>query len=118
MDSDDRIERRDDDRQIERLDAADEGTAQGPAAASVISANLAGINTGLSTAATGAPSAGNIGGFSGDQASAVLGGDAEDEEAVAMNLDALEQFGSRHRQTGDEGVSTEQSELEADELNG
>ncbi len=118
MDRRDRAEPHEDADQFDRIEAADEGTVQGPAAASVISANLAGLNAGLSTVATAAPSAGNIGGVSGAEAAAVIGGDAEDEEAVAMNLDALEQFGSRHRQTGDQGVSPEQRELEADELNG
>lgn len=107
-----RPESYEDDVRTERLDAADEETVEGPAAASLIAANLAGVNAGLSTNLTGAPSAGNIGGVSAAQAAEVL----DDDEA--LNLDALEQFGSRNRQTGDEGVSPEQRELEADELNG
>jgi hypothetical protein len=119
MDRKERADAHQDAEQFERVEAADDaGTAQGPAAASLISANLAGVNTGLTTAATGAPSAGNIGGFSGSQAASVLGGDDEAAEVAALNLDALEQFGSRHRETGDQGVSPEQKELEADELNG
>lgn len=118
MDRIDRADAHQNAEQAERLDESDAGTAQGPAAAGVISANLAGVNTGISTAATGAPSAGNIGGFSGAQAEAVISGDDEIAEVAALNLDALEQFGSKHRQTGDEGVSPEQRELEADELNG
>jgi hypothetical protein len=104
--------------QTERLDDADAGTAQGPAAAGLISANLAGLNTGLSTMTTAAPSAGNVGGVSGAQAEGVISGDEEVAEVAALNLNALEQFGSKHRQTGDEDVSPEQKELEADELNG
>lgn len=104
--------------QAERLDDADAGAAQGPAAAGLISANLAGLNTGLSTMTTAAPSAGNVGGVSGAQAEGVISGDEEVAEVAALNLDALEQFGSKHRQTGDDDVSPEQKELEADELNG
>lgn len=119
MDRRDRADAHEDAEQFERIEAAeDAGTAQGPAAAGIISANLAGVNTGITTVMTGAPSAGNIGGFSGSQAASVLGGDDEAAEVAALNLDALEQFGSRHRQTGDEEVSPEQKELESDELNG
>jgi hypothetical protein len=35
-----------------------------------------------------------------------------------MDFDALERFGSRRSDTGDESVSADQRELEADELNG
>jgi hypothetical protein len=76
------------------------------------------MNAGITTVVTGAPSAGNIGGLSGAQAEAVISGDEEDVDAAAMNLDVLEQFGSKHRQSGDDGVSPEQREFEADELNG
>lgn len=119
MESRDRADAHEDADQFERIEAADDaGTAQGPAAAGLISANLAGLNTGLSTVTTAAPSAGNVGGFSGSQAAAVVGGDEEVAEVAALNLDVLEQFGSKHRQTGDQDVSPEQRELEADELNG
>ncbi|HEX8598624.1 MAG TPA: hypothetical protein VF952_08925 [Chloroflexia bacterium] len=118
MDRMDRADAHQNAEQAERLDEADAGTAQGPAAAGIISANLAGLNTGLSTMSTAAPSAGNIGGVSGAQAEGVISGDEEVAEVAALNLDALEQFGSKHRQTGDEGVSPEQKEIEADELNG
>jgi hypothetical protein len=43
-------------------------------------------------------------------------GEEPDDEKI--NFDALEAFGSKHRETGDEGVSDKQSELEADELSG
>jgi hypothetical protein len=44
---------------------------------------------------------------------------AEDEpDDAKLNLDALEAFGSKARESGDEGVSAAQSEVEADELNG
>lgn len=118
MDRMDRADAHQNAEQAERLDEADAGTAQGPAAAGIISANLAGLNTGLSTMATAAPSAGNVGGVSGAQAEGVMTGDEEAAEVAALNLEALEQFGSKHRQTGDEGVSPEQKEFEADELNG
>ncbi len=119
MDRRDRADAHEDAEQFEKIEAADDaGTAEGPAAAGLISANLAGVNAGITTVATGAPSAGNVGGFSGSQAASVLGDDEEAAEVAALDLDALEQFGSRHRGTGDQGVSPEQSELEADELTG
>ncbi|MDQ5826764.1 MAG: hypothetical protein M3441_21495 [Chloroflexota bacterium] len=118
MDRTDRADAHQNAEQAERLDEADAGTAQGPAAAGIISANLAGLNTGLSTMATAAPSAGNVGGVSGAQAEGVMTGDEDLAEDAALNLDVLEQFGSKHRQTGDDGVSPEQKEIEADELNG
>ncbi|MEO8286086.1 MAG: hypothetical protein ABI670_06585 [Chloroflexota bacterium] len=46
------------------------------------------------------------------------GEDARDEELGKMDLDGLERFGSAYRETGDEGVSQTQRDLEADELNG
>ncbi len=104
---------------VDRVDELDDGTAPLSPAGAVISANLAGLNAGISTAATGAPSAGNLGGASSDQAAGVISGREEDAAGVGpMNFDALEQFGNRDRKTGDEGVSADQSELEAGEMNG
>lgn len=98
--------------QPERLEAGD---IDNRAAGALISANLAGVNAGISTTFTAAPNAGNLGGVQSDQAAALLGGD---DDADAVNLDVLEQFGSKNRHAGDEGVSTEQSTTEAGELNG
>ncbi|HYP42157.1 MAG TPA: hypothetical protein VEX13_17505, partial [Chloroflexia bacterium] len=45
--------------------------------------------------------------------------DTHDEaDGGSWNLDVLEQFGSKYRQTSDQDVSADQSELEAGELNG
>src|SRR3712207_6098062 len=46
------------------------------------------------------------------------GGEEEPDDDAKLNLDALEAFGSKHRETGDEGVSGQQAEVESDELNG
>lgn len=103
----------------DRADELEGGTAPGSPAGAVISANLAGLNTGISTVATGAPSAGNLGGASSDQAAGIISGREEGAGGMGpMDFDALEQFASRDRQTGDEGVSADQSELEAGEMNG
>ena len=123
MESIDKAESHENAEQSERIDKADEELAESPAAGALIAANLAGVNMGMSTVTTGAPSAGNLGGVSADQAAAVVGGD-DDTETGPMDFDALEQFGSKHRRTGDQNVSPEQPELpqgkklEADELNG
>jgi len=42
----------------------------------------------------------------------------EPDDAMKLNLDALDALGDKYRQTGDEGVSDAQREIEADELNG
>jgi hypothetical protein len=99
-------------------DQADGAEVEGPAAGALISANLAGVNTGLSTAATGAPSAGNLGGVSGEQAAEVVGEDGDNPEVGELKLDALDDLGRNRPATGDEGVSRNQSELEAGEMNG
>lgn len=45
--------------------------------------------------------------------------EAEDKPDIGkLNLDALEAFGSKQRETSDSGVSDAQSEIEAGELNG
>ena len=98
--------------QADKLDAGDIDNRAGGA---LIAANLAGVNTGISTVTTAAPNSGNLGGLSADRAEAVVSGE---DDADAVNLDVLEQFGSKNRETGDQGVSTEQSEVEASELNG
>ena len=123
MENRDKAESHEDADQAERIDSADESAVENPVAGALIAANLAGVNAGISTVSTGAPSAGNLGGVSADQAAAVVAGD-DDTDVGAMDFDALEQFGSKNkgpfqgRQTGDQAVSPEQSELEADELNG
>ncbi len=40
------------------------------------------------------------------------------QEEDKLNLDALEPFGSKQRETADDGVSEPQREAESDELNG
>jgi hypothetical protein len=109
MDSDDRVQPASDPNQVDPVDDSVEET---PAAGALIAANLGGANLGLSTSVTSAPAIGAEG-----EVAAVE--DTHDEaDGGSWNLDVLEQFGSKHRETGDQGVSADQSELEAGELNG
>jgi hypothetical protein len=113
----DKLDPHEDEQGAARTDDVAEDANEGPAAGALIAANLTGVNAGSSIVSTAAPNSGNLGGVSADQAAAVAGGD-DDTDLSPMNFDALEQFGSGRRETGDEGVSTSQSEAEADQLNG
>lgn len=76
----------------------------------VLAANLAAAN--MSSGTIGSLGGGPAGGAAVGQ---VLAENAQDDDA--LNLDALEAFGSKNRETAG-GVSPEQKEAEADELNG
>ena len=103
MDTNDQDEPRDD---AELAKQGDDRLAADPVAATIIGANISGVNTAPFPGGIAAPAA-------------ELGAEeAADEDLAPMDLDALEQFGSARRETGDEGVSAKQRELEAGELNG
>jgi hypothetical protein len=104
MDSNDLVEPRDN---ADQADQADAGTEVDLPSATIIGANIAGVNT--------APFPGGIVAPAADLAAEEA---AAETDLGALDLDALEQFGSKPSKTGDEGVSPEQSELEAGELNG
>ncbi|HYO51022.1 MAG TPA: hypothetical protein VEW94_14315 [Chloroflexia bacterium] len=108
MDSDDRVQATSGPNQV---DPVDDSVVETPAAGALIAANLGGANLGLSTSVTSAPAIG----AEGEVAAVENTHDAAD--GGSWNLDVLEQFGSKHRQTGDRGVSADQNELEAGELN-
>jgi|SRR4051794_25709748 hypothetical protein len=99
MDTEDHVEPRESDNQgdAEKVD---------PAAATIIGTNVTGINTAPYPGGVIAPAA------------EVAGEEAEEEELGAINFDALDGLRGGLRETGDEGVSADQRELEADELNG
>ena len=107
MDSNDQMEPRDNADDADQADEADAGTKVDLPSATIIGANLTAANT--------APFPGGIVAPAADLAAEEAGAETD---LGPMDLDALEQFGSKRGQTGDEGVSSEQSELEADELNG
>ena len=109
MDSDDRVQPASGPDQVDPVDGNVEET---PAAGTLIAANLGGANLGLSTSVTSAPATGVEG------EAAAVEGTGDEADGGSWNLDVLEQFGSKHRGTGDQGVSADQSELEAGELNG
>ncbi len=113
MESDERIQR-----QVGELDAADnvdstqDSTDVQVGAGGLLAGNLAAANMGPGS--IGMLGGGVVGAMAADQA---IRSDEGEEEPV-LNLDALEQFGSKHRETGDSGVSPRQAEIEADEQNG
>lgn len=110
MDSNDRVERRDfveEDLQADRRDSGrDDGSQADLAASTLIGTNLAGMNAAPFPGGIVAP------------ASELASEEATDEGTAAANVGGLEQFASKPRETGDQGVSAEQADLEADELNG
>jgi hypothetical protein len=103
MDTNDRDEKRDD---ADIANQDNERMKVDPASATIIGANIIANNTAPYPGGVAAP---------GSELAA-----AEDaaEDTGAIDFDSLEKFGSAHREGGDEVVSAEQSELEADELNG
>lgn len=110
MDDNDRIEQRDfaeEDARADRGDAGrDDGSEVDPAAATLIGTNLAGMNAAPYPGGIVAPAA------------ELAAEEATDEGTAAADLGGLEQFASKPRATGDQGVSAEQAEVESDELNG
>ncbi len=74
--------------------------------ATIIGTNLTGINAGTFPGAIVAPAA------------QLAAEEAEAQESDQVDLDKLSQFGSARRETGDDGVSPAQRELEADKMNG
>ncbi len=103
MDTNDRDGLRDD---ADLANQAGDGTALAPASSPIIGTNITGLNTAPFPGGIVAP------------ASELESANRADEESDAVNLEALEQFGSKHRNAGDQGVSAGQSEMEAGELNG
>jgi hypothetical protein len=103
MDTNDRDEPRED---ADLANQGDDRLAADPASTTIIGTNIAGANT--------APFPGGIAAPAAELASE----EAADDDVGPMDLDALEQFGSNRRETGDQGVSAKQRELEAGELNG
>lgn len=93
----------------ENDDNGDKGDSAEVAPGGVLAANLAAAN--MSSGTIGSLGGGPAGGAAVGQ---VLAENAQDD---ALNLDALEAFGSKNRETAG-GVSSEQKEAEADELNG
>src|SRR4051794_8819000 len=71
-----------------------------PAASTLIGANITGVNTARYPCGVVAPAAE----IAAEEAAA-------GEELGSLNLDALEQFGSKRTESGAEGVSPAQSEL-------
>jgi hypothetical protein len=103
MDTEDRGEPRED---ADLANQVDDRMAANPASPPIIGSNIAGVNTAPFPGGIAAPAA-------------ELGAEeAADEDLGPMDLDALQQFGSAGRETGDQGVSAKQREMEADELNG
>jgi hypothetical protein len=103
MDTNDRDKMRDD---AGPANQDDERLRADPASASIIGANIIANNT--------APYPGGVAAPAAELAAA----EAAAEETGTIDFDALEKFGSAHREGGDESVSAAQKELEADELNG
>lgn len=103
MDTNDRDEKRDD---ADPAHQDDERLRVDPASATIIGANIVGSNAAPFPGGVAAPAA------------ELAAEEAANQDTGAIDFDALEKFGSAHRETGDESVSAEQSELEADELNG
>jgi hypothetical protein len=75
----------------------------------IIGTNIIGINAGTFPGGIVAPAAE----YAANQPTTSV-----DEANDTVNLDALERFGSASRETGDEGVSPVQADIESDELNG
>ena len=100
MDSDDRTAARDD------ADNTAGDTDVDQTSTTIIGANLTGLNA--------APFPGGVVG----PAAGIASDEAADDGVGPLNLDALGQGGIGSGATGDQGVSADQRELEADELNG
>lgn len=111
MESKDRAEQRDDADQAGKADQADAGTVDAGAAVDLPSATIVGTNI---LASNTAPYPGGVVA----PAAELAAEEAATEGVGPLNLDALEKFGRKHSETGDEGVSPAQSEMEADEANG
>jgi hypothetical protein len=103
MDTNDRDEKRDD---ADLAHQDDERLKVDPASATIIGATIVANNTASFPGGVAAPAA------------ELAAEEAAHESTGAIDFDALEKFGSAHREGGDEVVSAEQKELEADELNG
>ena len=97
----DRLVPDEDDLRAGTADEMAEDAAEGPAAGALIAANLTGVNAGSSIVSTAASNSGNFEGISATEAAAVADGD-DDTDLAPMNLDALEQFGSAHRDDNEE----------------
>ena len=112
MDSNESVEPRDDADQANQANqadqgkTADDGTAVDLPSATIIGANILANNTAPFPGGVAAPAA------------EIAAEEAADEGVGPLDLDALEKFGSKGKESAGEGVSTDQSELEADEPNG
>ena len=102
MNSDEQLNRRND---ADQVDGGDEGGADLPSS-TIIGTNVVGLNTSPYPGGIVAPAA------------ELAAEDARDKGGDSAETDTLGQLGSEYRQTGDEGVSAGQGELEAGELNG
>ncbi len=87
----------------------DDRATANPASSAIIGTNIMGINTATFPGGIVAPAA---------ALAPELSANSADEDVGALDFEGLEQFGSNRRESGDDGVSTDQSELEASELNG
>ena len=104
-DQDARVESRD---EADQTDPADAGSEVDLPSTTIIGTNIAGANTAPYPGGIVAPAAE----LSGEEA------EAEAEGVGTLNLDALDHFGAERSGSGDEGVSANQSETEAGEMNG